>query len=281
MNQQHHCQYAVCNHYPVDLLNTPFNDLLNELMYWRDLNSRSETRIDQERATLQRIMTDDPPLPPLHLRRAKVTEVTVGNLFNDAPRGAALAHCVGADFMMGAGLAVEFLERFGHVQELRAMHLQPGQVATMCLLQPNSLEVDRYVFHLVTKPTSHNCLPRWWELIYAVRELRRLCEHLAVKVVAMPQIGTGLDRQHWWKVRRVIDIEFAGSDTEVLVFHHPSELPRTVCGGQSIVEAAAPAATLANETWPQLVPPKTPALHVHQERAKTTPSRTSSNPSTS
>jgi hypothetical protein len=69
-----------------------------------------------------------------------------------------------------AGLAVEFRERFGHVEELRAGHYQPGTVAAVPLLQPGSNNIDRYVFHLVTKPTSRYCLPRWWELIYAVRE---------------------------------------------------------------------------------------------------------------
>jgi Macro domain len=203
--------------------------LIEEIMFWRELDARCESRFDKVKNGLQDVMTRRPPPRPQHLRRAKITEIRNGNLFDDAPPGAALAHCVGADFVMGAGLAVEFRERFGHVEELRAGHHRPGTVAVVPLLQPGTNNIDRYVFHLVTKPTSRYCLPRWWELIYAVRELARLCKELKIKTVAMPQIGAGLDRQQWWKVRRVIEIEFAGADTEVLVFFHPSEHPVNEC----------------------------------------------------
>jgi hypothetical protein len=215
--------------FPAGLFDAPVSALMSEIMYWRDLDARGVSRFDEVKNQLQYVMDSRPPPPPQHLRRAKITEVKNGNLFDDAPPGAALAHCVGADFVMGAGLAVEFRERFGHVEELRAGHHQPGTVAAVPLLQPGSNNIDRYVFHLVTKPTSRFCLPRWWELIYSVRELARLCRELRVKTVAMPQIGAGLDRQKWWKVRRVLEIEFAGSDTDILVFHHPSEHPRNEC----------------------------------------------------
>jgi hypothetical protein len=217
--------------FPAGLFDASVSALMSEIMYWRDLDARGVSRFDEEKNQLQYVMDNRVPPPPKHLRRAKITEVKNGNLFDDAPPGAALAHCVGADFVMGAGLAVEFRERFGHVEELRAGHHQPGTVAAVPLLQPGSNNIDRYVFHLVTKPTSRFCLPRWWELIYSVRELARLCRELRVKTVAMPQIGAGLDRQKWWKVRRVLEIEFAGSDTDILVFHHPSEHPRNECRG--------------------------------------------------
>jgi Macro domain len=220
---------ATPHQYPAGLLDTPVSALIEEIIFWRELDARGESRFDKVKNGLQDVMTRRPPPRPQHLRRAKITEIRNGNLFDDAPPGAALAHCVGADFVMGAGLAVEFRERFGHVEELRAGHHRPGTVAVVPLLQPGTNNIDRYVFHLVTKPTSRYCLPRWWELIYAVRELARLCKELKIKTVAMPQIGAGLDRQQWWKVRRVIEIEFAGADTEVLVFFHPSEHPVNEC----------------------------------------------------
>jgi hypothetical protein len=55
------------------------------------------------------------------LRRARVREVP-GNLFEDAPAGSALGHCVGADFRMGEGIAVEFRERFGHHEYLKSQN---------------------------------------------------------------------------------------------------------------------------------------------------------------
>lgn len=216
-------------HFPADLLNTPVTALLNEIMFWRDLDIKCISRFDAVKERLQHVMTHCPPPRPHSLRRAKITEIKSGNLFDDSPPGAALAHCVGADFVMGAGLAVEFRERFGHVKELRAGRHQPGTVATIPLMSPDSNKVERYIFHLVTKPTSRFCLPRWWEIIYSIRELARLCKDLEIKTVAMPQIGAGLDRQKWWKIRRVLEIEFAGSDTELLIFHHPSEYPKNEC----------------------------------------------------
>jgi O-acetyl-ADP-ribose deacetylase (regulator of RNase III) len=253
--------------YPAGLLDTPVSALIGEIMYWRELDARCESRFDEIKNRLQDVMTRRPPPRPQHLRRAKITEVRNGNLFDDAPQGAALAHCVGADFVMGAGLAVEFRERFGHVEELRAGNHRPGTVAAVPLLQPGSNNVDRYIFHLVTKPTSRYCLPRWWELIYAVRELARLCKELKVKTVAMPQIGAGLDRQQWWKVRRVIEIEFAGADTEVLVFFHPSEHPVNEC---SKTWTAPPQTQLVDFIDP-LLPRTTPTNRLYSHALQTPP----------
>jgi hypothetical protein len=248
--------------YPAGLLDTPVSALIGEILFWRELDARGESRFDEIKNRLQDVMTRRPPPRPQHLRRAKITEVRNGNLFDDAPPGAALAHCVGADFVMGAGLAVEFRERFGHVEELRAGHHRPGTVAAVPLLQPGSNNIDRYVFHLVTKPTSRYCLPRWWELIYAVRELARLCKELKIKTVAMPQIGAGLDRQQWWKVRRVIEIEFAGADTEVLVFFHPSEHPVNECNKNWTAPPQTQLVDFIDPLLPRTTPINRPYSHV-------------------
>jgi O-acetyl-ADP-ribose deacetylase (regulator of RNase III) len=272
--------------YPAGLLDAPVAALLDEVMFWRNLDARGVSRFDQIKDGLQDVMNRPQiPLPPAHLRKAKVKEIRHGNLFNDAPPGAAMAHCVGADFVMGAGLAVEFRERYGHERELRAGNHQPGTVATVPLFKPDSDEVDKYIFHLVTKPTSRYCLPRWWELIYAVRDLARLCKELGVKTVAMPQIGAGLDRQRWWKVRRVIDIEFAGSDTEVLVFHHPSEHPANECRNNwtspppsqlvDFIDPLLPKTTPANRPYSHAVTNQTPPFSTPDSA---TPSATTTAP---
>ncbi|XP_034650456.1 ADP-ribose glycohydrolase OARD1-like [Drosophila subobscura] len=58
-----------------------------------------------------------------------------------------LAHCVGADLAVGAGIAVKFKEVYGKVDELRAQKAASGDVA---VLKDN----DRYIYYLVTKPQS-------------------------------------------------------------------------------------------------------------------------------
>ena len=129
---------------------------------------------------------------------------------------------------MGAGIAVEFRERFGHVAYLKSLKRQPGQVATLPICDSTG-EINKYIFNVVTKPRSANCLPREEEFRPAVKELASLCASLGVQTLAMPQIGAGLDRQPWRWAKNIIEEAFAGSDTDVLIFLHPSEYPKNEC----------------------------------------------------
>lgn len=124
------------------------------------------------------------PMPPASVSPARITEVE-GDLFLDAPPEASLAHCVGADLRMGAGIAVEFRERYGNLHHLRSLGRGPGQVATLPLFKPNG-QIDKYIFNVVTKPRSANCLPRPEEFRPAVHELAQLCKSLGVATLAMP-----------------------------------------------------------------------------------------------
>jgi Macro domain len=129
---------------------------------------------------------------------------------------------------MGAGIATIFKDRFGHMDYLKSLKCRPGQVATLPLFNHRD-QIDKYIFNVVTKPKSANCLPRMEEFRPAVRELAQLCVSLGVDTLAMPQIGAGLDRQPWPLVRREIEKAFEGVDTDVLIFNHPSEYPRNEC----------------------------------------------------
>jgi hypothetical protein len=148
------------------------------------------------------------------------------DLFHDAPQDASLAHCVGGDFIMGKGLAVEMRQRFCPdpvLKFLRSRRWQPGQVVSI----PLSIDgrITRYIFHMVTKPFSRNCLPRRHELRRTIRELARQCYVNKVPVLAMPEIGAGLDRQPWQWVKRVILQEFKGQNIDILVYRRPGEGP--------------------------------------------------------
>lgn len=76
----------------------------------------------------------------------KLNEVN-GDLFS-APKTHSLAHCVGADLAMGAGIAVKFKEVYGKVNELRSQKAGSGDVA---VLKDN----ERFIYYLVTKPKSY------------------------------------------------------------------------------------------------------------------------------
>jgi O-acetyl-ADP-ribose deacetylase (regulator of RNase III) len=143
------------------------------------------------------------------------------DLFDDSPSDASLCHAVGADFYMGKGIAVKFRKIFGCETYLRSRKWRPGQVARIPLTIDG--KVTRYVFHLVTKPFSRNCLPRRHELRAAVRELAYQCGKLKVPVLAMPKIGAGLDRQPWSWVKQVILEEFRHLDIDILVYLKPGE----------------------------------------------------------
>jgi O-acetyl-ADP-ribose deacetylase (regulator of RNase III) len=209
-----------------------------------------------EQSQLDQFPLRPPPRP------AKLKELP-GNLFDDAPEGAALGHCVGADFLMGKGIAVEFRERFGHLDYLRSQNAQPGQVITVPLHKDNG-EIDRYIFHIVTKPKSANCLPRPHEFVPAVRNLASLCASLGVKTLALPRIGAGLDRQPWPWVRKIIEEEFAGVATEVLIFNKPTEFPVNEC--RRLTYSGAAAASF--NPLPAVQPPAQPPAKIPPRKNK-------------
>lgn len=78
--------------------------------------------------------------------------VGVGDLFRWASDDHALAHCVGADMAMTAGIAVEFRHRFGNVNYLLSQGKVPGEVAVLDALHSGR---QAPVFYLVTKVSSH------------------------------------------------------------------------------------------------------------------------------
>jgi len=69
-----------------------------------------------------------------------------GDLFS-APKTYSLAHCVGADLAMGAGIAVQFKKVFGRLDELQAQQAGSGDIAVL-------KDDQRYIYYLVTKPQS-------------------------------------------------------------------------------------------------------------------------------
>ncbi|CAB3387965.1 Hypothetical predicted protein [Cloeon dipterum] len=85
---------------------------------------------------------------------AKIFEIA-GDLFQDAPEDAALAHCVEAHFLMAAVLAVTFKELFGNVDYLKTQQKRPGQTAALRIRSAED-GYSRIVFYLVTKPRSAN-----------------------------------------------------------------------------------------------------------------------------
>ncbi|AIQ65415.1 hypothetical protein PSTEL_22170 [Paenibacillus stellifer] len=106
-----------------------------------------------------------------------------------------LAHCISADAKMGAGIAVQFRKRFKltSLQDRAANHeLEVGKC----------YRVDR-VFNLITK-SKYWHKPTYETLTMALRSMKELCEQESIQKMAMPEIGCGLDKLQWGRVKEIL-----------------------------------------------------------------------------
>lgn len=130
------------------------------------------------------------------------------------PQGYMIAHCISADFALGAGVAKQIDEAF-NMREM--LNLMWGKISDMdgkwsapcCLPCMN-------VFNLVTKERYYH-KPTLNSLEVALNEMKDYAVEMGVKKIAMPQIGCGLDRLNWSDVSILIEEVFGGTDIEILV----------------------------------------------------------------
>ncbi|MGJ0846525.1 macro domain-containing protein [Tissierella praeacuta] len=119
-----------------------------------------------------------------------------------------LAHCISSDCAMGAGIAVEFEKRF----KLRRELLKNGWLIRQhptCILRGR-------VFNLITKEEYWH-KPTYNSLNSSLNIMRSIAEVENIKHIAMPKIGSGLDKLQWAKVKEMIEDIFDDSDIEILV----------------------------------------------------------------
>ncbi|CAG9810591.1 unnamed protein product [Chironomus riparius] len=134
-----------------------------------------------------------------------------GDLFSAT---VSLAHCVGADFKMGMGIAVKFRDLFGKVDYLKSQNVKSGGCAVLKVQNP-----DRYIYYLVTKPmTAPGVLPSYDSLESSLKSMRDHMVANDVKQVAMPQIGCGLDKLQWDEVEKRLRNVFQNDDIQVDVY---------------------------------------------------------------
>ncbi|KAH8295780.1 hypothetical protein KR018_008763, partial [Drosophila ironensis] len=134
----------------------------------------------------------------------KISEVD-GDLFS-APKTHSLAHCVGADLAMGAGIAVKFKQVYGKVDELRAQKASSGEVAVL-------KDEDRYIYYLVTKPQSWG-KPTYESLQASLEQMREHMRQNNINKLAIPKIGCGIDGLEWGKVNSVLEYVFGNEQLE-------------------------------------------------------------------
>lgn len=125
------------------------------------------------------------------------------------PQGYYLAHCISADFALGAGIAKVFDEvynmRFKLFRNYNNYEYNGG----------DALPIDN-VFNLVTK---HKCYhkPTYESLREALEMMRGQLEFLNATKLAMPWIGCGLDRLQKDQVYDIICEVFEDMNIEIVI----------------------------------------------------------------
>jgi len=129
-----------------------------------------------------------------------------------------LAHCISADFKLGAGIAVQFNKKYNCRDRL--FNLFPGSRT----LYWDKLQ-DRFkgicvvtdpVYNLITKRNYWD-KPTLLTMRNALNWMKEDCKIRGIKKIAMPMIGCGLDKLKWDDVSKIIKDVFKDTDIEILV----------------------------------------------------------------
>lgn len=130
-----------------------------------------------------------------------------GDLFS-ADDSYYFAHCVSADYALGAGIAKQFRDRMNMREKLFLQHDNP-KVGSAYL-------VDN-VFNLVTKERYFQ-KPTYESLCRALIDMVVQCVPLGINKIAMPKIGCGLDKLDWNAVRAIIEATVWQENIEIVVY---------------------------------------------------------------
>lgn len=131
------------------------------------------------------------------------------------PETYALAHCISADAALGKGIALQFRKRF----DLKSLRQQARE---QLLEIGKSYQVGR-VFNLVTKARYFH-KPTYLTMRQALVSLRAQCQEQGIKQLAIPTLGSGLDKLNWEQVRTIIQNVFVDLDIELIVCLKPETM---------------------------------------------------------
>ncbi|GGH19915.1 macro domain-containing protein [Paenibacillus segetis] len=119
-----------------------------------------------------------------------------------------LAHCISADAKMGAGIAVQFRKRFklASLQERATRNeLEVGKC----------YKVDR-TLNLVSK-SKYWHKPTYETLTMSIKSMKEICQQDSIHKIAMPEIGCGLDKLQWGRVKEILEEEFDETAIEITI----------------------------------------------------------------
>lgn len=138
-----------------------------------------------------------------------MTITTVKRDLFTMPQGYYLAHCISADFALGAGIAKTFDTVYNMRHKLfkdRPNYVYNGGDAIL---------IDN-VFNLVTKAKYWN-KPTYDSLRESLEMMKEHLEFMDVTKLAMPKIAAGLDRLDWDKVYAIINEVFDDVGVDIVI----------------------------------------------------------------
>lgn len=125
--------------------------------------------------------------------------------------------CISADFKMGAGIALDFKDRFKVKDQLvktygdyKKWFRRDGAGAVVTH--------DPLVINLVTKMNYYD-KPTYQTMDIALKQAADMCYGYDIFELAMPKIGCGLDGLNWEKVRKLIEKNFDDLDILISVYY--------------------------------------------------------------
>ena len=128
-----------------------------------------------------------------------------------------LAHCISADFKLGAGIAVEFQRRFNLREDLLYAFGSKWYLEYDNQFNGDAfLHCNKRVIDLITK-TRYWHKPTLYSMERALEKMKGICEKYNIEKIAMPKIGCGLDKLKWEDVSELIKEVFQDTDIEILV----------------------------------------------------------------
>lgn len=130
-----------------------------------------------------------------------------------------LAHCVSTDCALGAGIAKEFRNRIPEMPDaLQKFNPKVGEV----ILFPT--RGGRKVANLFTKELYYH-KPTYESLTISLIVLRRQVWETGITKIAIPQLGCGLDKLKWSKVKDIIQEVFKDEDLEIIMCYKDKKQP--------------------------------------------------------
>ena len=125
------------------------------------------------------------------------------------PQGYYLAHCISADFALGAGIAKTFDSvynmRFKLFRNYPKYEYHGG----------DALLVDN-VFNLVTKKKCWY-KPTYDSLRESLKMMKEYLDFIGANKLAIPMLGCGLDKMQWTQVESILRDVFADTDVDIVV----------------------------------------------------------------